>query len=148
MIFFTASFPKPQQSRNNKNPQNKILVMVTIDEILSKLEPAQKENIQNLRTIVQNTVPEAVEIVRQGKIGSTLNGKDFVWINHYQDHVNLEFFMGASLDSNLLKSRGVTESSENLRHIEVGNVDKLKPEITRLLKEAATVGFEHCSPSK
>ena len=122
--------------------------MVTIDEILGKLEPAQKENIQNLRVIVKNTVPEAVEIVRQGKIAYTLNGKDFVWISHYQDHVDLEFFMGASLDSDLLKSRGTAETSENVRHIEVGNVDKLKPEITRLLKQASAVGFEHCSPSK
>jgi hypothetical protein len=112
--------------------------MVTIDEILSKLEPAQKEKIQTLRVLVKSAVPEAVEIVRQGKIAYKLNGKDFVWISHYQDHVDLEFYMGASLGSDLLRSRGVTETSENVRHIAIGNIDKLKPEITRLLKQAAT----------
>jgi hypothetical protein len=119
--------------------------MVTIDEILSKLEPVQKENIQNLRAIVKNTVPEAVEIVRQGKIAYILNGKDFVWISHYQDHLDLEFAMGASLASDVLKSRGIAESNDNVRHVAVGNFDKLKPELSRLIKEAATLGFEHCS---
>ena len=78
----------------------------TIDEILGSLEPAQKETVQNLRALIKNTVPETVEIVRQGKIAYRLNDKDFVWISHYQDHVDLDFFMGASLDSDLLKSRG------------------------------------------
>ena len=119
----------------------------TIDEILGSLEPAQKETTQNLRALIKSTVPETVEIVRQGKIAYKLNDKDFVWISPYQDHVDLEFFMGASLDSDLLKSRGA-EKSENVRHITVSNLDKLKPEIVRLLKEAAAVGFEHCSSSK
>ena len=119
----------------------------TIDEIVGSLEPAQKETTQNLRALIKSTVPETVEIVRQGKIAYKLNGKDFVWISHYEDHVDLEFLMGASLDSDLLKSRGKAEKSENVRHITVSNFDKLKPEIVRLLKAAAAVGFEHCSPS-
>jgi len=119
----------------------------TIDEILGSLEPAQKETTQNLRALIKSTVPETVEIVRQGKIAYKLNGKDFVWISPYQNHVDLEFSMGASLDSDLLKSRGIAEKSENVRHITVSNLDKLKPEIVRLLKAATTLGFEHCSHS-
>ena len=119
----------------------------TIDEILGSLEPVQKETVQNLRALIKSTVPETVEIVRQGKIAYRLNDKDFVWISHFQDHVDLEFFMGASLDSDLLKSRGDAEKSENVRHITVSHLDKLKPEIVRLLKAAAAVGFEHCPTS-
>ena len=120
----------------------------TIDEILGSLEPAQKETVQNLRALIKNTVPETVEIVRQGKIAYKLNDKDFVWISHYQDHVDLDFFMGASLDSDLLKSRGEdAEKSKNVRHITVSHFDKMKPEIVRLLKDAAAVGFEHCPTS-
>jgi len=119
----------------------------TIDEILGSLEPAQKETVQNLRALIKSAVPETVEIVRQGKIAYKLNDKDFVWISHYQDHVDLEFFMGASLDSDLLKSRGDAEKSENVRHITVSHLDKLKPEVVRLLKAAAAVGFEHCPTS-
>jgi len=119
----------------------------TIDKILSSLDPAQKETVQNLRALIKSAVPEAEEIVRQGKIAYRLNDKDFVWISHYHDHVDLEFFMGASLDSDLLKSRGDAEKSDNVRHITVSHLDKMKPEIVRLLKDAAAVGFEHCPTS-
>ena len=114
------------------------------DEILNRLEPEQKEIIQNLRELIKSAVPETVELVKHGNITYKLDYKDFVWISHYQNHVDLEFAMGASLDSDLLKSRG-KEKPENLRHVTVRDFEKLKPEITRLLKEAASVGFEHCS---
>jgi len=117
----------------------------TIDEILSSLSPNQKETVQNLRTLVKNTVPETIEMVKQGKIIYKLGEKDFVWISHYQEHVDLEFAMGSSLASDLLRSRGVAEQSKNVRHVAVGNFEKLKPELTRLVKEASTLGFEHCS---
>lgn len=116
----------------------------TIDEILGTLDPEQKENIQKLRTLIKSAVPESVELVKQGKITYKLEGKDFVWISHYHDHVDLEFAMGSSLGSNLLKSRGVAEESQNVRHIAIGNFEKLRPELNRLLKDAASMGFGHC----
>ena len=116
----------------------------TIDEILGKLQPTQKETIQNLRVLIKNTVPETVELVKNRKITFKLDGKDFVWISHYHSHVDLEFAMGASLDSNLLRSRGIAESNENLRHVPVGNFDKVEPELAKLLKQAAALGFDHC----
>jgi len=119
----------------------------TIDEILGILNPNQKETIQNLRVLIKNSVPETVELVKNGKITYKLGDKDFVWISHYQDHVDLEFAMGASLDSNLLKTRGVAEKNDNLRHISVGNYDRAKPELAKLLKQAAAIGLEHC-PTK
>ncbi len=119
----------------------------TIDEILGKLQPAQKETIQNLRVLIKNTVPETLELVKNQKITYKLNEKDFVWISHYQSHVDLEFSMGASLDSNLLKTRGVAEKNDNVRHITVSNFEKTKHELTKLLKQAASIGLEHC-PTK
>ena len=119
---------------------------VDIEELLKRLEPKQKETIQNLRGLIKSAVPETVEIVKHGSLTYKLDNKDFVWISRYRDHVDLEFFMGASLDSDLLKSRG-KEKSENIRHVAVSDFEKLKPEITRLLKEAALVGFKHCSTS-
>ena len=116
----------------------------TMDEILGSLDPAQKENLQNLRALIKAAVPESVELIKQGKVTFKLQNKDFVWISHYHDHVDLEFAMGASLDSDLLKSRGAAEENQNVRHIAVGNFEKLRPELTRLLKKSATIGFEHC----
>jgi hypothetical protein len=76
--------------------------------------------VQNLRAIIKSAVPETTELVKNKNITYKLNNKDFVWIRHFQNHVDLDFSMGASLDSDLLKSRG-----------------KKKPEIVRLLKAAA-----------
>jgi len=55
-------------SENNKNFQTKLLVVIlfmanqrTIDEILGKLQPAQKEAVQSIRELIKNTVPETQE---------------------------------------------------------------------------------------
>ena len=152
-MFSSACFLCPMKLVNNKNLNGKSLVMVKvkertvdIEEILNRLEPEQKEIIRSLRGLIKSTVPETVETVKHGNITYKLDDKDFVWIRHYRKHVDLEFAMGASLDSDLLKSTG-KEKPENLRHVTVSDFDKLKPEITRLLKEAASVGFKHCSTS-
>ena len=117
----------------------------TIDEILGVLSPTQNETVQNPRALIKGVVPETLEIVRQGKIAYKLETKDFVWINHYHDHVDLEFAMGASLDSNLLRSRGIAELNPNIRHIAIGNFEKLRPELSKLVSEAAKLGLGHCS---
>jgi len=109
----------------------------TIEEILSTLPDKQKENVQNLRILISKIVPESVELVKAGKITYKLNGKDFVWICHYQTHLDLEFANGSHLDSNALKSRGVAKQNQNVRHIPVGNFDKLTPDLCSLLKQAA-----------
>jgi len=121
-------------------------VEVDIGELLNRLEPKQKEIIQNLRDLVKSAVPETVEIVKHGNITYKLGDNDFVWIRAYKNHVDLEFAMGASLDSDLLKTTG-KEKPENLRLITIKDFEKLKPEVMRLLKEAASVGFKHCSTS-
>jgi hypothetical protein len=43
--------------------------------------------------------------------------------------VDVEFAIGASLDSNMLKTWGVAEKNDNLRHVSVGNYQKVKPEL-------------------
>ena len=117
---------------------------LTIDEVLGSLNSDQKETVQNLRVLISKTVPETVEIVKQGKIIYKLGKMDLVWISHFQEHVDLEFAMGASLDSEYLKRRGTAQQNQNIRHVAVGNFGKLQPELTRLLKEAAVLGFQHC----
>ena len=118
--------------------------IIDVDDILNSLTPKQKEITQNLRELIKSTVPESTELIRHQNFTYKLNDKDFVWIKNYQGHVDLEFIMGASLDSGLLKDRGM-EESENTRHVRINNFDKVKPEVARLLKAAAALGFEHCS---
>jgi hypothetical protein len=116
----------------------------TVEEILNILEPKQKETTQKLRLLINKCVPETVEIIRQKNITYTLNGKDFVWLTQAKDHVDLEFLMGAALDSDLLRSKGGKDKPETVRHVIVRDVERLEPELNRLLKDAARVGLEHC----
>ncbi len=116
----------------------------TLDEILQTLTPHQTETFQSLRNLIKEIVPESVEVIKRGRVAYKLEGKDFAWISHFSDHVDLDFAMGASLASDLQRSRGNAESSQNVRHISVNDFGRLKPELTRLLSEAATLGFEHC----
>jgi len=113
----------------------------TIDEVLASLNPQQLETTQNLRQLVKDAAPQASELVKHGKIVYKLEGKDFVWISHTKDHVDVEFAMGASLSSKLLKSRGIAEKSPNVRHVEVGNYALVKSELTRLVREASKLSF-------
>jgi hypothetical protein len=136
----------------NKNRQIKASSMPkkqdkqqTIDEILSSLNPQQKDTLQKLRQLIMDSVPESVELVKQGKLVYKLEGKDFVWINYTQQHVDLDFAMGSSLSSDLLRSRGMAEQSHNIRHVEVDDFAYEKSELERLVREAAVLGFEHCS---
>ena len=120
--------------------------IVDVEYILSKLSPEQKETTQNLRALIKSTVPETTETVKNGNPTFKIGTKDFVWIIPFQNHVDLEFSMGASLDSDLLRSRG-NEKPENKRHVTIRDFEEVKPELTRLLKEAASLGFEHCTPT-
>lgn len=119
----------------------------TIDEILDNLQPEQKETIQNLRSLIKKSAPETVEIIKNGKITYRLEEKDLVWISHFNDHVDLEFAMGASLSSNLLHSRGTEHANDSVRHIPIGNnFSLIKSELSRLVSDATMIGFEHCPP--
>jgi len=116
----------------------------TLDEILGSLDEKQRQTTQSIRTLIKNIVSETVEIIRRGNITYILNGKDFVWLTQASGHVDVEFFMGAALDSELLKNHGIKEKSEAVRHVEVHNFEKLQTELTRLVRDAARVGLEHC----
>jgi hypothetical protein len=56
----------------------------------------------------------------------TLDGKDFVWLIQANGHVDLKFFMGSGLDSDLLRTRGIAEKRESVRHVEIRNFEKLQ----------------------
>ena len=51
-----------------------------------------------------------------------------------------------ALTLGLLKSNGTKEKRENVRHVKVNDVEALKPELVRLLKDAQRIGLRHCKP--
>lgn len=119
----------------------------TLDEVLNSLNDKQKQIIQSLRSLIRSILPESQEIIRRGNITYRVDGKDFVWLTNASDHIDVEFAMGAALDSDLLRNHGIKEKNELVRHIEVRTYEKTAPELTRLLKDAARIGVEHCPKS-
>ena len=109
----------------------------TVGEILNKLDLSQKEITEKLRSLVRDVVPDAIEIVRRGKIAYVVNGKDFAWIFHSKGHVDLDFVCGTRIGSKLLKGRG---KGKDLRHIEIKTRKDLDEiELERLLKNASEI---------
>ena len=106
----------------------------TIEEVLGKFEPEQKEIAQKLRVIVKTTLSETV---RRGVITYVLNNKGFARVHLYKDHVDLGLLVGTKLDDKLLQGKG---QGKDIRHVKIVSMKKIdEAEITRLLKEAAAI---------
>ncbi len=113
----------------------------TLEEVLNTLDDKQRQTTQKIQTLIKKNVPTSVEIIRRGNITYVLNGKDFVWLTQANDHIDVEFALGASLDSPLLRNHGIKEKNPAVRHIEVHSFEKHEPELKRLLKDAARISF-------
>jgi hypothetical protein len=109
----------------------------TVDEILSNLEPGRKEITEKFRSMVKNTIPDATEIVRRGRITYVLNGKDFLSIRTTKSHVDMLFVCGTTCDSRLLTGGG---SESEPSHVKIKNMSDFdESELMRLLKEAERI---------
>ena len=107
--------------------------MDSVDKLVNSFDTRTRPLAEKLRTIVKAAVPQAKESVKWGNVHYSLNGKNFVMLSAYPDHVNLGMFLGAKLNSRLLEGSG-----KGLRHIKVRNEgDIKKEEFSNLLREAA-----------
>jgi hypothetical protein len=113
-----------------------------VNEILENLNPQQAQTVENLRQLIRDIIPTIEETVRQGRITFRIQDRDLVWLTITKSHVDVEFAMGSSLSSPLLKTRGATEINPNMRHIKVNNFTEVKAELKRLIKRAAAVSLE------
>jgi len=107
----------------------------TADEIFSKVDEDKKAVAESLRIFVKMAVPRATEIVRQGKITFTLDGKDFARIRLTKQHVDLLLMHGDSISSPLLKGQGTIRDPKHIEVFDLKNFDQA--ETKRLLKEAS-----------
>jgi hypothetical protein len=109
--------------------------MVTVDEILSNIPGQQKTIVEKLRILISNVVSDAVEKVRDGRIVYAIEGKDFVWINPFTGHIDLEFMCGARLTPGDLKGRG---KKSLVKHMTItAKKDINDSELKELIEEAS-----------
>ena len=109
--------------------------MVTVDEILSNIPTQQKDITEELRALIKNVASDAVEKVREGKIVYAVGGKDFVWIDPFTGHVDLDFMCGARLISGDLKGRG---KKSLVKHMTITTKKDINDaELKELIEEAS-----------
>jgi len=88
---------------------------------------------RKVRLIVRDSVPEAEETMKMGMPCYAMKNKMFASIGDYTKHLNLYFFQGSKLESQLLEGSG-----KGMRHIKIEKESDIVPrEFSRLLNEAA-----------
>lgn len=103
--------------------------------MLRDVDPKLRVLLQALRVTTRRALPKAVEQVKWGNPVYAVNGKNVACFMHYEDHVNLGFFMGTKLKSNRLEGTG-----KGLRHVKIrSRADIDGKELCRLLREAAAL---------
>jgi uncharacterized protein YdhG (YjbR/CyaY superfamily) len=67
--------------------------MSVIDEFFEYIDPPERSELQRIRNIVHETVPDAVEVISYGMPGFKYKGKYLITFNAWKDHLSL--FPGA-----------------------------------------------------
>lgn len=63
--------------------------MSLIDEYFSRLEPTQKKELERIRKIVKQTVPNATEVISYGMPVFKFNDKYLIGIAAFKDHMSV-----------------------------------------------------------
>lgn len=63
--------------------------MSVVDDFLQKVPGDQRLELERIRGIVREVVPDAVEVISYGMPGFTYNGKYLVGFCHFKDHLSL-----------------------------------------------------------
>jgi len=110
---------------------------MSVKSAASYIEAISDPNLRRLakkvRSIVKKSIPDANESLKMGAPCYSINGQMVSLIGDYKRHINLYFFQGARLSSDLLEGTG-----KGMRHIKIAAESDINPgEFSRLLTEAA-----------
>lgn len=108
--------------------------MTDVDEYIGAIEnPRLCSLTKKVRRVITKALPRALESVKMGIPNYSVDGKNIAAIADYGKHVNLYFFQGAQLSSDLLQGTG-----KGMRHIRIEKPQDIREaEFTRLLRKAA-----------
>ena len=105
----------------------------SVDSVIVSLDPARREMLERLRSVVMRALPDAVETVKWGQPTYVYHGKNLICFMIMEDHLNYGIFVGAKLRSSRLEGSG-----KGLRHIKVFRVEDIdEKEFARLAKQAS-----------
>lgn len=72
--------------------------MTVIDEYLQKVEPTKKEQLERIRKIAKQVVPDAQETISYGMPTLTYKGKAFLGFNSHKEHIGVYPYGGEEIE--------------------------------------------------
>lgn len=118
-----------------KSLESKVDKDDSVHTYIDKMNPELQSLAKRLMSIIRKAIPKAQGRIWMNVPNYTMDGVGIVSIADYSHHINLYFFSGAKLQSNLLQGTG-----KELRHIKITSQEDInEKEITRLLKLSATL---------
>jgi hypothetical protein len=105
----------------------------TVDEYVKGLEDWQAEIISNLRDLVLEAAPKAIEVFKWNQPVYEWNGP-FVYIKAFKNHINFGFWRGVDLPD----PEGVLSGTgKKMRHIQLRAVEDIdRDQLQRFVRSA------------
>lgn len=118
---------------------------VTVDDYIARFKGKVGEVASGIRTLVRETVPEAIESIKWGQPVWESNGP-IAYLRAFKDKVNLGFWRGADLEDPDGHLQG---SGNRMRHLKLVSLQDLRPDkIRAFLKRAVELNKQKGDPTK
>lgn len=72
--------------------------MTTIDKYFEKIEPAKRKQLERIRDIAKEVVPDAQEVISYGMPTLQYQGKSFLGFNVHTNHIGVYPYGGEEID--------------------------------------------------
>ncbi|HSJ56199.1 MAG TPA: DUF1801 domain-containing protein [Anaerolineae bacterium] len=117
----------------------------TVDEYIGSLEDEQARVAGQLRAMVHDEVPEAIEAIKWAQPVFELDGP-FCYIKAFQRYVNLGFFRGATLPD----PAGILEGTgDRMRHVKLAHLDDIQEgPVRELIRQAVALNVREGDPTE
>ncbi len=72
--------------------------MTVIDNYLKNIEPAKREQLERIRKIAKQVVPDAQEVISYGMPTLKYKGKSFMGFNTHTNHIGIYPYAGEEIE--------------------------------------------------
>ncbi|MGA2967778.1 MAG: DUF1801 domain-containing protein [Candidatus Levyibacteriota bacterium] len=72
--------------------------MTTIDDYLKKIEPTKREQLERIKGIAKQVVPDAQEVISYGMPTLKYKGKSFLGFNAHTNHIGIYPYGGEEIE--------------------------------------------------
>ena len=117
----------------------------TVDNYIAQLDEWQGEIVSEVRRIILNAAPEALESIKWAQPVYEINGP-FAYIKAFKKAVNFGFWRGAEIEDpqDLLQGSG-----EKMRHFKIGKMEDINETVfTDYVQQAVKLNLTKGDPTR